>query len=143
MISNIGVAEVAGGRGKEALQRRVVTDLGNIPNRYQRVPSGRIFFTDPGYIPSAPLRPAAVSMPQMLTLADLRQTAADAVEADGGTQTALAARLGVTPGAISRALKETGGSRAALQARIVETLTGNRVEELDIRFRLVRAEKAA
>lgn len=79
--------------------------------------------------------------PQMLTLADLRQAAADAVEADGGTQSALAARLGVTPGAVSRALKETGGSRAALQARIVEALTGHRVEELEVRFQLVRAEK--
>jgi predicted transcriptional regulator len=84
-----------------------------------------------------------VPSPELLTLAALRQAAVDAVVADGGTQTALAVRLGVTPGAVSRALKEVGGSRAALQARIVETLTGHRVEELDVRYQLIRSDSAA
>jgi predicted transcriptional regulator len=59
---------------------------------------------------------------QKLSYDELRDEAAAAVDAYDGTQTEIAEQLGVTRGAVSRALKEEGSSLAGLQIRILELL---------------------
>ena len=46
------------------------------------------------------------------------------------TQTALAEALGVTQGAVSRAVREVGPGRAALQMRIIQRLTGFELRDI-------------
>lgn len=65
---------------------------------------------------------------QELSLAELRSAAEKAVAESEHTQKAIADELGVSPGAISRALNETNASLASLQCRIVSLLTEYRVE---------------
>lgn len=65
---------------------------------------------------------------QRLTAEQLRQAAADAVKRSTRNQVDVARKLGVTEGAVSRALKEEGTHLAELQRRIIELLTPYTVE---------------
>jgi hypothetical protein len=67
----------------------------------------------------------------------LRDAAKSAFEAWGGTQTALAERLGKSVSAVNQALSRSGAKYAALQRAIVEELTDYRVDEPSTRFVLV------
>ncbi len=78
---------------------------------------------------------------QRLTFEDLRDETRAAVEQFAASQAALARELGVTRGAVSRAMKEAGPALASLQRRIVEHLTGYRIEEkVEVTFRALRSE---
>ena len=66
---------------------------------------------------------------ERMSLDGLREATAKAVADSGKTQRQVAEDLGVTPGAISRALNETNSALAGLQRRIIEHLTGFRLEE--------------
>lgn len=66
---------------------------------------------------------------QRLSPDELRQAAADAVKESGKLQRKVADELGVSKGAVSRALNETNSALAGLQRRIIRHLTGYRVEE--------------
>lgn len=66
---------------------------------------------------------------QRMDLDGLREATARAVSESGKTQRQVASELGVTPGAISRALNEANTALAGLQRRIVEHLTGYHLEE--------------
>lgn len=59
---------------------------------------------------------------QKLTYEQLRDEAAEAVRDYAGTQTELAEELGVSRAAISRAIRESGPTLAALQVRLLELL---------------------
>jgi len=73
---------------------------------------------------------------QTLGYDELRDEAAKAFSLYGKTRTALAAELDVGLPAVSMALTKTGGSYAALQRRIINRLTGFRVESPPL-FRVV------
>lgn len=60
---------------------------------------------------------------------ELRRQAARAAEDADLTQTQLARALGVSPGAVSRALSESGPKFARLQRRILEHLTPYHIRE--------------
>ena len=66
---------------------------------------------------------------QRLSPDELRQAAADAVKGSGKLQREVAEELGVSKGAVSRALNETNSALAGLQQRIIRHLTGYRLEE--------------
>ena len=66
---------------------------------------------------------------QRLTIAQLRQEAHDALKASGKSQVGVARDLGVSEGAISRALKEEGNHLADLQRRIIEHVTPYTLEK--------------
>ena len=75
---------------------------------------------------------------QTLDYDGLLREAQKAVKDSGETQTAVADRLGVTGPAVNHALKKKGGTYARLQRRIIEELTGFRVEEVPVAFRVVK-----
>ena len=78
---------------------------------------------------------------QRLTFEDLRDETKTAVEGFATSQAALARELGVTRGAVNRAMKEAGPALASLQGRIIEHLTGYRIEEeVEVTFRALRKE---
>ena len=78
---------------------------------------------------------------QRLTFEELRDETQAAVEQFAESQSALARELGVTRGAVSRAVKEAGSALSSLQCRIIEHLTGYRVEEeVEVSFRALRKE---
>lgn len=79
----------------------------------------------------APERPP-VRHNQTLTPDDLRREAREAVEASGESRSALAARLGVSPGAVSLALNEgrEASRYGALLGRIIGLLTDYEVAEV-------------
>jgi len=60
---------------------------------------------------------------------ELRERAARAVSESGRTQVRLADELDVSPGAMSRALSESGPKFSNLQRRIIEHLTPYRIEQ--------------
>ena len=76
---------------------------------------------------------------QTLGYDELRDEAAKAFSLYGKTRTALAAELDVGLPAVSMALTRSGGSYAALQRRIINHLTGFRVEAPPL-FRVVRKD---
>ena len=67
---------------------------------------------------------------QTLTYAGLRDAALQAVEASGLSGSEVARRLGKNRSSVSRALSESGGTFAKLQADIISELTGYEVEEV-------------
>lgn len=81
----------------------------------------------PAYSPDLP----PVRKGQTLTYSDLREEAAAAVEADRRTQKEIAESIPVSPGALSRAIKEEGPRYAKLQQRIIQELNpGYRLVEV-------------
>jgi transcriptional regulator with XRE-family HTH domain len=66
---------------------------------------------------------------QTLTYEDLRRAVADALDNAGVTQRAVAEALGVSPSAVGHAKNRTGAKVARMQRRILEHLTGYRIEE--------------
>ena len=67
--------------------------------------------------------------------------AANAVAQYAKSQAAVARELGVTRGAVSRALKEAGPTFSDLQRRIIDHLTAYRIEPEPVMFRVVRKDK--
>ena len=78
---------------------------------------------------------------QVLTFEELRDEAAAAVEQKAKSQAAVARQLGVTRGAVNRAVKEVGSGLADLQMRIIEHLTDYRIEPEPAMFRVLRKEE--
>ena len=72
---------------------------------------------------------------QKLDYEALRREAKAAIEGSGKSQAQVGRELGVSRGAVSRAVKETGSKLASLQRRIIEHLTDYRLEE-ETRFRV-------
>lgn len=68
-----------------------------------------------------------------------RETEA-AVERSGKSQSQVGRELGVSRGAVSRAVKEAGSKLASLQCRIIEHLTPYRLDE-ETHFRVQDARK--
>jgi len=76
---------------------------------------------------------------QLLDYDELHREAVKAVEASGRARAEIAEALGVTPPAVTRALKAPGARYAGLQARIIEEVTGYRIEDRSrVEFRVVR-----
>lgn len=67
-------------------------------------------------------------MSETLTYEELRQRAQEVVEASDKTQLEIAEELGLHETTISRALSESGGKYQTTQIRIIEHLTGIKVE---------------
>lgn len=67
----------------------------------------------------------------------LRRETEAAVERSGKSQSQVGRELGVSRGAVSRAVKEAGGKLSNLQCRIIEHLTPYRLDE-ETRFRVRR-----
>lgn len=77
---------------------------------------------------------------QKLTFEELRQEVHEAVKGYEGTQAGLAEKLGVSGGAISRAIHEAGPLLAGLQMRVLEYLQDEYAiaEETEVWFRVTR-----
>lgn len=79
---------------------------------------------------------------QTMTYDELQQAAAQTIDDAGTSQAQVARELGVTRGAVSRAVKEPGSSLFELQRRIVEHLTGFRVErEVETKIHVRKAQR--
>ncbi len=74
---------------------------------------------------------------QELDYESLRRETEAAVERSGKSQSQVGRELGVSRGAVSRAVKEAGSKLSSLQCRIIEHLTPYRLDE-ETRFRVRR-----